>query len=96
MDCRPGQRPELCKVRKKKVRKEQLLHRRVVHRQNRQANKRDLTSCYNKEVALALACIISTVKTMMLAHEEGDPFFVQNEVYQEQRRFVILLVSMYT
>lgn len=44
----------------------------------------------NKEVALTLACIISTVKTMMLACKEDDPFFVQNEIYQKQGQICYL------
>lgn len=44
----------------------------------------------NKEVALTLACIISTVKTMMLACKEDYPFFVQNEIYQKQQQICYL------
>lgn len=37
-----------------------------------------------RKVALTLACIISTVKTMMLTCKDDSPFFVQNEIYQKQ------------
>lgn len=48
-----------------------------------------------KEVALTLACIISTVKTMMLACKEDHPFFVKNEIYQKQHVCYLACVNVY-
>lgn len=48
----------------------------------------------NREVALTLAWIISTVKTMMLACKEDSPFFVQNEIYQKQQLCYLASVNV--
>lgn len=48
----------------------------------------------NGEVALTLACIISPVKTMMLACKEDSPFFVQNEIYQKQQLCYLASVNV--
>lgn len=57
----------------------QLLHRQTVHRQNKTWHN-EKKKKENKDVALTLACIIFTVKTMILTCKEEYSFFVKNKI----------------
>lgn len=56
----------------------QLLHRKTIHRQNKTWHNEKKKE--NKDVALTLACIIFTVKTMILTCKEEYSFFVKNKI----------------